>query len=95
MDARCPELIIAPCKPCDAHTVAYLYRDDRGHSIIKCPNCEHIIFDRPPSNETDRFIKNQRSYYAIAAEVMPEFAGLEMPGDSVPIVHPKDDEHEA
>jgi len=84
----CPELIITPCSTCDLHIVSYLYRKDDGRVQIVCPKCDSTIFDREAGDETERFIRNQRSYYAIAAEVEEGFDQLEMPGDSMPIVHP-------
>jgi len=83
----CPELIITPCTTCDLHIVSYLYREEERVRIV-CPKCDSTIFDRPASDETERFIRNQHSYYKIAAEVEEGFDKLEMPGDSMPIVHP-------
>jgi len=81
----CPELIITPCRVCNAHVMSFLCYDDRGHAVITCPTCNSTLFDKPYDEVTDRFIKNQKSYYALAAEVMPEFAELRMPGDHVVI----------
>ncbi|HLB24828.1 MAG TPA: hypothetical protein VJM83_00720 [Nitrospirota bacterium] len=82
----CPELIITPCKSCDAHVVSYLCYDQRGHAVITCPTCGSTLFDKVFDEYTDRFIRNQKSYYALAAELMPEFRELRAPGDRVRIV---------
>lgn len=81
----CPELIITPCRTCGAHVMSYLCYDDRGHAVITCPTCSSVLFDKVFDEVSDRFIKNQRSYYALAAEVMPEFRDLKSPGDHVRI----------
>jgi len=81
----CPELIIAPCRTCNAHIVSFLCYDDRGHAVITCPTCKSVLFDRAYNESSDKFLKNQRSYYALAAEVMPEFRVLKGPGDRVDI----------
>ncbi|MGA2192990.1 MAG: hypothetical protein ABSG42_06415 [Nitrospirota bacterium] len=81
----CPELIVTPCKTCAAHVMSFLCYDDRGHAVITCPVCNSILFDKPFDLVSDRFIKNQKSYYALAAEVMPEFRELKLPGDKVMI----------
>jgi hypothetical protein len=81
----CPELIVTPCKACDAHVMSFLCYDDRGHAVITCPTCKSVLFDKLYNEVTDIFIKNQRSYYAMAAELMPEFRELNAPGDRVKI----------
>ena len=81
--ADCAELIIAPCRGCMLHVVSFLKRD--GRAVITCGKCGEVIFDRELGEETERFIQNQRSYYAMGAEVMPEFAALELPGQGTPI----------
>jgi len=65
--------------------MSYLCYDDRGHAVITCPTCKNTLYDREYNETSDRFIKNQKSYYALAAEVMPEFRVLKMPGDNVKI----------
>jgi len=79
----CPELIITPCSACNAHVVSFLCYDERGHAVITCPTCGSVLLDKPYDEAADRFIKNQRSYYAMAADFMPEFAVLKAPGDRV------------
>lgn len=81
----CRELIITPCRTCGAHVMSYLCYDDRGHAVITCPTCNTVLFDKVFDEVSDRFIKNQKSYYALAAEVMPEFRDLKAPGDRVRI----------
>ena len=63
--------------------MSWLCYDDRGHAVITCPNCRNTLFDREYDENSDRFIKNQRSYYALAAEMLPEFRELKLPGDKV------------
>ena len=79
----CPELIITPCKTCMAHVMSFLCYDDRGHAVITCPTCTETLYDKPYDEASERFIRNQRSYYKLAAEVMPEFRELNAPGDRV------------
>ncbi len=79
----CPEHIITPCKVCNAHVMSYLCYDDRGHAVITCPTCNSVLFDRVYDESSDIFLKNQRSYYALAAEVMPEFREIRELGDRV------------
>ena len=81
----CPELIITPCVTCNAHVMSFLCYDDRGHAVITCPTCNTTLFDKVYDETSEKFIKNQRSYYALAAEVMPEFDDLKAPGDRVKI----------
>ena len=81
----CPELIITPCTACNAHVMSYLCFEENGHAVITCPTCKSTLFDKVFDETTDRFLKNQRSYYALAAEVMPEFGGMKSPGDQVKI----------
>ena len=81
----CPELIITPCRLCGAHVMSFLCFDERGHAVITCPTCGSTLFDKVYDETSDRFIKNQRSYYALAAEVMPEFKEMIHPGDQVKI----------
>ena len=81
----CPELIITPCITCNAHVMSFLCYDDRGHAVITCPTCNTTLFDKVYDETSEKFIKNQRSYYALAAEVMPEFGDLKSPGDKVRI----------
>jgi len=81
----CPELIITPCKTCNAHVMSFLCYDERGHAVITCPTCNSTLFDKVYNETSDIFLKNQRSYYALAAEVMPEFRDLKSPGDRVMI----------
>jgi len=83
--STCPELIITPCITCKAHVMSYLCYDERGHAVITCPTCRSVLFDKVYDETSDRFIKNQKSYYAMAVEVMPEFADMKLPGDSVKI----------
>ena len=65
--------------------MSYLCYEDNGHAVITCPTCKTVLFDKVYDETTDRFIKNQRSYYALAAELMPEFNALKAPGDRVEI----------
>jgi len=81
----CPELIVTPCRTCNAHVMSFLCYDGRGHAVITCPTCNSTLFDKEYDETTERFIKNQRSYYALAAEVIPQFKGLTGPGDKVDI----------
>jgi len=85
-------LIITPCLACKAHVVSYLCYDDRGHAVITCPTCKSTLYDKVYDEVSERFINNQKSYYAIAVEVMPEFGHLKLPGDRVDI---KEEEPEA
>ena len=91
--SSCPELIVTPCLTCGAHVLSWLCYDDRGHAVITCPNCRNILFDREYNETSDRFIKNQRSYYALAAEMLPEFRELKLPGDKVRIDQPEEAEN--
>ncbi|MBI5191242.1 MAG: hypothetical protein HZA22_11305 [Nitrospirae bacterium] len=81
----CPELIITPCKTCNAHVMSYLCYDDRGHAVITCPTCKSTLFDKVYDETSEKFLRNQRSYYVLAAELMPEFRELAGPGDRVDI----------
>ncbi len=65
--------------------MSFLCYDDRGHAVITCPTCNTTLFDKVYDETSEKFIKNQRSYYALAAEVMPEFGDLKSPGDKVSI----------
>lgn len=91
--SSCPELIVTPCLTCGAHVLSWLCYDDRGHAVITCPNCRNTLFDREYDENSDRFIKNQRSYYALAAEMLPEFRELKLPGDKVLIEQPEEAEN--
>jgi len=81
----CPELIVTPCLTCNAHVMSFLCYTDEGRAVITCPTCKSVLFDKVFDEVTDRFIMNQRSYYALAAELMPEFSRLKSPGDCVTI----------
>jgi hypothetical protein len=85
----CPELIITPCKVCHAHVVSFLCYDDRGHAVITCPTCNSTLYDKLYNETSDIFLKNQRSYYALAAELMPEFRELKSAGDRVKLEEPE------
>ncbi|MHB8174702.1 MAG: hypothetical protein ACYDFU_09630 [Nitrospirota bacterium] len=81
--ATCPELIITPCRFCGAHVMSFLCYDERGHAVITCPTCGSTLYDKPYDETSEKFIKNQRSYYALAGEIMPEFKEMIHPGDRV------------
>lgn len=65
--------------------MSFLCYDDRGHAVITCPTCNSTLFDRVYNESSDIFLKNQRSYYALAAELMPEFREIKELGDHVKI----------
>ncbi len=63
--------------------MSFLCYDERGHAVITCPTCGSPLYDKPYDETSEKFIKNQRSYYALAGEIMPEFKEMIHPGDRV------------